>query len=93
MIDAETGQALYVNEAYETITGRSCQSLMDNPTSHQELIHPVDRVHVLAKLEEATEHGLFDERFRTQPIVLLGGYRYVIVRAVTIGQVATGYRV
>ena len=29
----------------------------------------------------------------TQPIVLLGGYRYVIVRAVTIGQVATGYRV
>jgi YbbR domain-containing protein len=29
----------------------------------------------------------------TQPITLLGGYRYVIVRAVTEGQVATGYRV
>jgi YbbR domain-containing protein len=29
----------------------------------------------------------------TQPIVLLGGYRYVIVRAVTVGQVPTGYRV
>ncbi len=29
----------------------------------------------------------------TQPIVLLGGYRYVIIRAVTIGQVSTGYRV
>jgi YbbR domain-containing protein len=29
----------------------------------------------------------------TQPIVLLGGYRYVIVRAVTVGQVSTGYRV
>ncbi len=29
----------------------------------------------------------------TQPITLLGGYRYVIVRAVTVGQVATGYRV
>lgn len=29
----------------------------------------------------------------TQPITLLGGYRYVIVRAVTIGQVPTGYRV
>jgi YbbR domain-containing protein len=28
-----------------------------------------------------------------QPIVLLGGYRYVIVRAVTVGQVSTGYRV
>ncbi len=29
----------------------------------------------------------------TQPITLLGGYRYVIVRAVTTGQVGTGYRV
>jgi YbbR domain-containing protein len=28
----------------------------------------------------------------TQPITLLGGYRYVIVRAVTVGQVASGYR-
>ena len=29
----------------------------------------------------------------TQPITLLGGYRYVIVRANSTGQVATGYRV
>jgi YbbR domain-containing protein len=29
----------------------------------------------------------------TQPITLLGGYRYVVVRAVTEGQVPTGYRV
>ena len=28
----------------------------------------------------------------TQPITLLGGYRYVIIRAVSIGQVASGYR-
>ncbi len=28
----------------------------------------------------------------TQPITLLGGFRYVIVRAVTTGQVANGYR-
>ena len=28
----------------------------------------------------------------TQPITLLGGYRYVIVRAVSNGQVASGYR-
>ena len=27
-----------------------------------------------------------------QPITLLGGYRYVIVRAVSVGQVANGYR-
>jgi YbbR domain-containing protein len=28
----------------------------------------------------------------TQPITLLGGYRYVIVRAISTGQVASGYR-
>jgi PAS domain S-box-containing protein len=53
-----------VNEAYETITGRSRQSLMEDPTSYEELIHPEDRAHVLAKLEEATHTGQFDERFR-----------------------------
>ena len=64
MIDAETKQALYVNAAYETITGRSCQSLLENPSSYEDLIHPEDRVHVLTKLGEATQTGHFDERFR-----------------------------
>jgi PAS domain S-box-containing protein len=64
MIDAGTRRALYVNEAYETITGRSCESLRDNPTSYEELIHPEDRTNVLAKLEEATRTGQFNERFR-----------------------------
>src|ERR1700689_4932484 len=64
MIDAETKRALYVTEAYETITGRSCRSLLENPSSYEELIHPEDRVHVLAKLGEATQTGHFDERFR-----------------------------
>jgi PAS domain S-box-containing protein len=64
MIDAETKKALYVNQAYETITGRPSQSLLDNPSSYEELIHPEDRVHVLAKLGEATHTGRFDERFR-----------------------------
>ncbi len=63
-IDARTRHAIYVNQAYETITGRSCQSLMDSPTSYEDLIHPEDREHVLAKLEEATHTGQFDERFR-----------------------------
>jgi PAS domain S-box-containing protein len=64
MIDADSKQALYVNPAYENITGRSCQSLMENPSSYAEVIHPDDRVHVLAKLQEATQNGQFNERFR-----------------------------
>jgi PAS domain S-box-containing protein len=63
-IDARTRHAIYVNEAYETITGRSCQSLMDNPTSYEDIIHPEDRERVLARLTEATHTGQFDERFR-----------------------------
>jgi PAS domain S-box-containing protein len=64
MIDAETKKALFVNEAYKTITGRSCQSLLENPSSYEDVIHPEDRVHVLAKLGEATQTGYLNERFR-----------------------------
>ncbi|SPF36637.1 exported hypothetical protein [Candidatus Sulfotelmatobacter kueseliae] len=64
VIEAETKKATFVNPAYETITGRSCQSLLENPSSYQEVIHADDRAHVLAKLDEAARAGSFDERFR-----------------------------
>ena len=64
VIDAQTKKALFVNPAYETITGRSCRSLLESPSSYAEVIHPADRVPVLAKLNEAARTGSFDERFR-----------------------------
>jgi PAS domain S-box-containing protein len=64
MIDAQTKKAIFVTPAYESITGRSCQSLMENPSSYEEVIHPDDRVHALARLDEAATTGSFDERFR-----------------------------
>ena len=78
MIDADTKQALFVNPAYETITGRSCESLRDRPSSYEELIHPEDRVHVLSKLDEATRNGHFNERFRI--VRPQGDIRWVWVR-------------
>jgi len=57
MIDAPTKKALYVNRAYETITGRSRAELHRDPLSYIELIHPEDRVWVGAKLEEASHTG------------------------------------
>lgn len=63
-IDAGTKNAIYVNQAYETITGRSLRSLTENPVSYQEIIHPADRTHVLAQLEEAVRSGQFNEKFR-----------------------------
>jgi PAS domain S-box-containing protein len=68
MLDAESRKALYVNQAYETITGRSRQSLVEDPSSYEEVIHPEDRVRVLSRLKESVETGEFDEEFRiTRP--------------------------
>jgi PAS domain S-box-containing protein len=64
MIDADSKHALYVNQAYEAITGRSCRSLMESPSSYEELIHADDRIRVLGKLAEAARDGQFNERFR-----------------------------
>lgn len=77
MLDAESKGVLEVNEAYETITGRTRRSLFDNPTCYEEIIHPEDRAHVLARLDEATGTGKFDERFRIK--LPNGGVRWVRV--------------
>jgi PAS domain S-box-containing protein len=78
MIDAETKKALFVNPAYETITGRSCESMHEKSTSYEELIHAEDRVHMLSKLDEATRTGHFNERFRI--VSGQGEVRWVWVR-------------
>jgi PAS domain S-box-containing protein len=64
MLDAATKHIISINPAYETLTGRSLETLRDNPTSYQELFHPEDRVRVLTRLEEAGETGQIDEAFR-----------------------------
>ncbi len=78
MIDADTRKTLYVNPAYETITGRPCEALKRDPLSYEEILHSDDRVQVLLKLEEATRTGDFDERFRI--VVPSGEPRWVWVR-------------
>jgi len=68
MLDAENMKVLYVNPAYEAITGRSCESLKEDPKSYEEVIHPEDRVRVLSRLGESVQTGQFDEEFRiTRP--------------------------
>jgi PAS domain S-box-containing protein len=63
-IDVDTKRVIYVSPAFETLTGRSLETLRVDPTSYQELFHPEDRVRVLAQLEEAVRTGRFDEEFR-----------------------------
>jgi PAS domain S-box-containing protein len=64
MLDSETKEVIYVNQAFEPVTGRSRDSLRTSPTSYQELFHPEDRVRVLTRLEDAAGTGHFDEEFR-----------------------------
>src|SRR5262249_17006895 len=64
MIDADSKKVLEINEAYQTITGRTRKSLLEDATSCEGVIHPEDRDHVLGKLDEAATAGKFDERFR-----------------------------
>jgi len=78
MLDARTKKTIYVNQAYETITGRSCQSLQEDPSSYEEAIHPEDRPQVLGKLQQASQSGEFDERFRI--VRPNGEVRWVAVR-------------
>src|SRR5580692_3856098 len=59
MLDVENLKVLYVNPAYETITGRSCESLQEDPKSYEDVIHPEDRVRVLSRLGEAVQTGQF----------------------------------
>jgi PAS domain S-box-containing protein len=91
VMDAETKEVIFVNRAYESITGRSISSLYNQPSSYRDYIHPDDRGHVLARLEEAVTTGHFDEEFRiVRPD---GGLRWVSAKALPVrdsGQLTSG---
>ena len=54
----------YISPAYETIWGRSCQSLYDDPRSWMEAIHPDDRQRVTRAFEAESSSGTYEEEFR-----------------------------
>jgi PAS domain S-box-containing protein len=75
---ADTGQALYVSPAYETVWGRSVQSFYDRPSSWLETVVPEDRALVEAFLERS-RRGEAAEEFRIlRPD---GSVRWVWVRS------------
>ena len=43
-------QVLYVSPLYETVWGRNCASLLEDPQSLWDAVHPQDQEHVLAKV-------------------------------------------
>ena len=64
VMDASTKELLFVNPAYETVTGHSGAALYADRLSYRQIIHAEDRDRVLRKLDEATSTGRFDQEFR-----------------------------
>jgi PAS domain S-box-containing protein len=63
-MDARTQEVTYVNPAYTKITGHSIESLRDNPSAYQDLIHPEDRIRILSRIQDLPNSGTLDEEFR-----------------------------
>ncbi|ADB60427.1 putative PAS/PAC sensor protein [Haloterrigena turkmenica DSM 5511] len=55
MADADLSEILYINPAYENITGRSRDSVYDNLMNHLDDVHPQDRHRVETAMQEVTQ--------------------------------------
>ncbi|TVR61324.1 MAG: PAS domain S-box protein [Gemmatimonadales bacterium] len=55
---------LYVNQAYERVWGRSCESLYQNPSSFLDSVHPEDREAVTEGFRGYLETGEFHMAYR-----------------------------
>lgn len=63
--DIKAEKSFYISPAYERVWGRSRRSLMENPNSFADAIHPLDRERVLAGVETAKQGELpFDFEYR-----------------------------
>ena len=65
VISAKTDKILYISPTYETVWGRSCQSLYDDPQSWLLAIHPEDSFKALSTIETQFRTGEdFEEEYR-----------------------------
>ncbi len=88
---ADKTQYFYVSPAYETVWGRSCSSLYDDPTSYWEAIHPDDRERLTNALSKQID-GTYCEEFRV--VRFDGSIRWIQSRAFPIrNEEGTVYRI
>ena len=65
VISAKTDEILYISPTYETVWGRSCQSLYEDPQSWLFAIHPEDSYKAIATIETQFRTGDdFEEEYR-----------------------------
>jgi PAS domain S-box-containing protein len=61
--DMQSNQILYVNPAFESVWGRSCDDLYKNPSLLLESVHPEDRVQVITS-RSYTDRKPFNQIYR-----------------------------
>ncbi len=64
MTDLEKGVMVYVSPAYESVWGRSCESLYASPQDWSDALHPEDRARVLEAATTRQAVGTYDEEYR-----------------------------
>ena len=75
--DLDSEQILYVSPAFETVWGRSCESLYADPAILIESVHPEDRVQVLVAISH-NDHKPIDQAYRV--LRQDGSFRWVMAR-------------
>ena len=76
LLDPKSLGAIYVSPAFEHICERTLASLVANPTSYRDLIHPDDAPHVLEQLARLEQTNEFHEQCR---ILCRSGMKWVEV--------------
>jgi PAS domain S-box-containing protein len=64
LTDPSTGEMIYVSPAYETIWGRSCESLHASPRQWLEAAHPEDRDRLEKAADTRQTDGTYNEEYR-----------------------------
>lgn len=77
--DIQTRQVLYVNPAFEKLTGRTCQSFYENRDLVKKAIHPDDKAWVIQALDQRSERAHFNQEHRI--IHVDGSVRWVSSRS------------
>lgn len=78
-------RTLYVSPAYEKIWGRSCQSLLKDPTTWRKAIHPEDHEPAFAAMNRWVKSGMHDTYSCEYRIKRPdGGWRWIFNRAFPI---------
>ena len=83
LLAADGSETLYVSPAYETIFGRTRESLHDDPLSFVSALHPDDRAKLLAELA-AIRGGAASQALELRVVQPDGQMRWILARAVGV---------